>query len=54
MDHYHLMLVLLVSGFLLLGIGFNFRESEWGVRLLGVGVLLMLVPIVLRVHLALA
>lgn len=54
MDHYHLMLVLLVSGFLLLGIGFNFRENEWGVRLLGVGVLLMLAPIALRVHLALA
>jgi len=52
MDHYHLMLALLVVGFLLLGIGFNFRDNDWGVRLLGVGVLLMLVPIVLRVHLA--
>lgn len=54
MDHYHLMLALLISGFVLLGVGFNFREHEWGVRVLGVGVLLMLVPIVLRVHLALA
>ncbi|MGP0174364.1 hypothetical protein ACSVIJ_21125 [Pseudomonas sp. NCHU5208] len=54
MDHYHLMLALLLGGFLLLGVGFNFREHEWGVRLLGFGVLIMLVPIALRVHLALA
>lgn len=53
MDHYHLMLMLLVGGFLLLGIGFSFREHEWGVRVLGLGTLLMLAPIVLRVHLAL-
>lgn len=54
MDHYHLMLALLVCGFVLLGIGFNFREHEWGVRVLGVGVLLVLMPIALRIHLALA
>ncbi|MDH1444207.1 hypothetical protein N5O88_05180 [Pseudomonas sp. GD03721] len=54
MDHYHLMLMLLIGGFLLLGVGFNFREHEWGVRVLGLGVLMMLVPIALRVHLALA
>jgi hypothetical protein len=54
MDHYHLMLVLLIGGFVLLGVGFNFREHEWGVRVLGLGVLMMLAPIALRVHLALA
>lgn len=53
-EYYHLMLMLLIGGFLLLGVGFNFREHEWGVRVLGLGVLLMLVPIALRVHLALA
>ncbi|MBH3337493.1 MULTISPECIES: hypothetical protein [unclassified Pseudomonas] len=54
MDHYDLMLVLLIGGFLMLGVGFNFREHEWGVLVLGLGVLVMLVPIALRVHLALA
>ena len=54
MDHYHLMLMLLIGGFLLMGVGFKFREHEWGVRVLGLGVLMMLVPIALRVHLALA
>lgn len=54
MDHFNLMLALLIGGFLLLGVGFNFREHEWGIRMLGLGVLLMLIPIALRVHLALA
>ncbi len=54
MDHFHLMLMLLMGGFLLLGVGFNFREHEWGVRVLGLGTLIMLVPIALRIHLALA
>lgn len=53
MEHYHLMLALLISGFLMLGIGFNYRKYEWGVVLLSLGVLLMLVPIALRIHLAL-
>lgn len=53
MDPDHLMLMLLICGFLLLGIGFNYREHEWGIRVLGVGTLLMLAPIILGVHLAL-
>ncbi|GIZ13590.1 hypothetical protein [Pseudomonas sp. NCCP-436] len=53
MEHYHLMLALLVGGFLMLGIGFNYRRYEWGVGLLGLGVLLMLVPIALHIHLTL-
>lgn len=54
MDHYHLMLLLLIGGFTLLGVGFNYREHEWGVRIIGLGAVLMLVPIALRIHLALA
>ncbi|VXD02325.1 conserved hypothetical protein [Pseudomonas sp. 8Z] len=53
MEHYHLMLALLIGGFLLLGVGFNFRDNEWGVRALGIGVIMLLAPIALRVHLAL-
>lgn len=53
MDSFNIMLALLVSGFLLLGFGFNYREHEWGVRLIGVGVLVTLMPIAFRMYLAL-
>ncbi|MFG0380121.1 hypothetical protein ACF8C6_04055 [Pseudomonas sp. zbq_18] len=53
MDSFNIMLALLVSGFLLLGFGFNYREHEWGVRLIGVGVLVTLMPIAFRLYLAL-
>ena len=53
MDSFNIMLALLVSGFLLLGFGFNYREHEWGVRLIGVGVLVTLIPIAFRMYLAL-
>ncbi len=53
MDSFNTMLALLVSGFLLLGFGFNYREHEWGVRLIGVGVLVTLMPIAFRMYLAL-
>ncbi|WP_177326826.1 hypothetical protein [Pseudomonas sp. ML96] len=53
MDAIHIMLVLLIAGFLLLGFGFNYREHEWGIRLMGAGVLVTLMPIVFRVYQAL-
>lgn len=53
MDTLHITLTLLVVGFLLLGFGFNYREHEWGVRLIGVGVLVTLAPVVFRVYEAL-
>ncbi|MCY1279677.1 hypothetical protein D9M68_404190 [compost metagenome] len=53
MDHFHLTLLLLVAGFLLLGIGFERRDQEWGVRLIGAGTLLILVPAVLKIYLTL-
>ena len=53
MDSFNIMLALLVGGFLLLGFGFNYREHEWGVRLIGVGVLVSLMPIAFRMYLAL-
>ena len=53
MESYHFMLALLIVGFLLLGFGFNYREHEWGVRLIGVGVLVTLTPIAFRLYLAL-
>ncbi len=53
MDPYHLMLLLLSAGFLLLGFGFNFRDHQWGMALMGAGILVTLAPIAYRLHLAL-
>ncbi|SHM59729.1 hypothetical protein [Phytopseudomonas punonensis] len=49
MDAFHIMIVLLISGFLLLGIGFNNREQEWGIWLTGVGALSMFAPLFFKV-----
>ena len=38
---------------LLLGIGFTFREKEWGVWMTGVGGLSMLAPIALGIYIGL-
>lgn len=53
MDLVHTTLLLLVVGFLLLGIGFERREQEWGLRLMGAGAVLILVPAALKIYLAL-
>jgi hypothetical protein len=53
MDEIYIMLALLICGFLLLGFGFNYREQEWGVRLIGVGIVVTLAPIAYRLYLAL-
>lgn len=36
------MLILIISSFVLMGTGFNFRERGWGVALLGLGIVSML------------
>lgn len=54
MDDLHLMIVLLISGFLLLGIGFSNREKEWGIWLTGLGTVSMFAPIVLKMMIGLA
>lgn len=53
MDAFHIMIVMLVSGFLLLGIGFNNREQDWGVWLTGLGALAMFAPILFKVFIEL-
>ncbi|WP_165496876.1 hypothetical protein [Phytopseudomonas dryadis] len=54
MDAFHTMIVLLVAGFLLLGIGFNNRDREWGVWLTGIGVLSMFAPLFFKVFIELS
>ena len=48
-DALHLMLGLLVLGFLLLGIGFNLRDKGLGVRLMMAGTAVVLTTIGVRI-----
>ncbi|MFA5678760.1 MAG: hypothetical protein WC953_10190 [Pseudomonas sp.] len=48
-DELHLMLSLLVLGFLLLGVGFNFRDKGWGVALMMAGSATILITIAVRI-----
>lgn len=48
-DQLHLMLSLLVLGFLLLGIGFSFRDKGWGVGVMLSGSAMLLVTIGVRI-----
>lgn len=48
-DALHLMLVLLVSGFLLLGVGFHFRDKGFGVALMLAGSAVVLTTIAVRI-----
>lgn len=48
-DALHLMLSLLALGFLLLGLGFNFRDKGWGVALMMAGSAVVLITIAVRI-----
>lgn len=42
MDRIETMLLLIILSFVLMGVGFNYREQMWGPALLGLGILTML------------
>ena len=48
-DEVHLMLGLLVLGFLILGTGFSFRDKGWGVALMLGGAAILLITIATRI-----
>lgn len=48
-DEFHLMLGLLVLGFLLLGVGFNFRDKGWGVAVMMAGSAVLLGTVAARI-----
>lgn len=48
-DQFHLMLSLLVFGFILLGTGFNFRDKGWGVAVMLFGAAVLLVTVGTRI-----
>ena len=54
MNHLHIMIALLLVGFLLLGVGFSNREREWGIWLTGLGVLVMFAPLLFKLFVTLA
>ena len=42
MDRIDTMLLLIIASFILMGMGFSFREQKWGIALLGLGIVSML------------
>ncbi len=49
----HWMLFLLVTGFLLLGFGFNYRNHNGGIGLMGLGIISVLSTVLYKLHLVL-
>ena len=50
MESLHWMLLLIVTGFLLLGFGFNFRDSLIGVCLMALGIVVTLSTVLLKLY----
>tara|TARA_Y100001951_G_scaffold101058_1_gene105367 strand:- start:431 stop:628 length:198 start_codon:yes stop_codon:yes gene_type:complete len=50
MDSMHWLLSLIVIGFILLCVGFNYRDRNWGVGLLGLGVLTMFSTLAFKMY----
>lgn len=53
MDRFDTMLLLIIASFVLMGVGFNFRERRWAIALLGLGIVLMLSTLLYKLQLAL-
>lgn len=49
----NVMIALLITGFVLLAVGFTNRSQEWGVWTIGIGVITMFTPLVYKVLLEL-
>ena len=50
MQHIDWLIILIGTGFALLGIGFNYRDKEWGVALIALGVLMMFSTITFKLY----
>ncbi|MNJ68721.1 hypothetical protein [Pseudomonas flexibilis] len=50
MESLHWMLLLIVTGFLLLGFGFNFRDHMVGVCLMAMGIVVTLSTVLLKLY----
>lgn len=50
MDSIHWLLTLIVIGFILLCVGFAYRDEQWGVGLLALGVLAMFSTLAFKMY----
>lgn len=50
MDSMHWLLSLIVAGFVLLCVGFNYRDNDWGVGLLSLGILTMFSTLAFKMY----
>lgn len=53
MQHIDWLIILIGTGFALLGIGFNYRDKNWGVALIALGVLTMFSTITFKLYITL-
>lgn len=53
MQHIDWLIILIGTGFALLGIGFNYRDKNWGVALIALGVLMMFSTISFKLYITL-
>lgn len=52
MEQIDTMLVLIMISFVLMGVGFNFRDQRWGIALLGLGVVSILSTLLYKLQIA--
>jgi vacuolar-type H+-ATPase subunit I/STV1 len=50
MEDIHWVLLFLVTGFLLLGFGFNYRDKDWGIGLMSLGVVSVLMTVLFKLY----
>lgn len=53
MQHIDWLIILIGTGFALLGIGYNYRDKNWGIALIAIGVLTMFSTISFKLYIAL-
>lgn len=53
MNHIDWLIILIGTGFAMLGIGYNYRDKGWGIATIGVGIMIMFSTIVFKLYVAL-
>ncbi|MCP9338351.1 hypothetical protein [Stutzerimonas xanthomarina] len=52
MERIDFMLLLIITSFVLMGVGFNFRERGWGIALLGLGIVCVMSTLFYKMQIA--
>lgn len=53
MQHIDWLIILIGTGFVLLGLGYNYRDQSWGIALLTIGVLMMFSTLSFKLYITL-